>query len=48
MGRLVIQQCLSASLKLPGADGKDPEHVDVRPSTVVLSSVWILAYLDYL
>ena len=27
--RVVVQQCLSASLKLPGADGYPPEVIDV-------------------
>ncbi|XP_068202454.1 D-aminoacyl-tRNA deacylase 2 [Palaemon carinicauda] len=34
-GRLVIQQCLSASLKLPGIEGREPELVEVRRGMVV-------------
>ncbi|XP_071515285.1 D-aminoacyl-tRNA deacylase 2-like isoform X2 [Panulirus ornatus] len=34
-GRVVIQQCLSACLKLPGAEGREPETVEVGRGIVV-------------
>ncbi|KAK7072119.1 D-tyrosyl-tRNA(Tyr) deacylase [Halocaridina rubra] len=34
-GRLVIQQCLNASLKLPGIEGREPEIVNIKRGMVV-------------
>lgn len=33
-GRIVIQQCLSASLKLPVAEGQNPEMVNVSVTKI--------------
>ena len=36
-GRMVIQQCLSAELKLKGADGVTPEIIEVNLLFIVVS-----------